>query len=102
MLEALEPLLGEIEIWVNGAVTPKMKPLLSGYEDRVRFFGPTPRSELYEYYNQGSVFVLPSIEEGLALVQAQAMACGLPIIATTNTGAEDLIHRWHRRLHRAH
>jgi glycosyltransferase involved in cell wall biosynthesis len=36
------------------------------------------------------VFVLASIEEGLALVQAQAMACGLPIIATTNTGAEDL------------
>jgi glycosyltransferase involved in cell wall biosynthesis len=26
----------------------------------------------------------------LALVQAQAMACGIPVIATTNTGAEDL------------
>jgi glycosyltransferase involved in cell wall biosynthesis len=34
--------------------------------------------------------VLASVEEGLALVQAQAMACGLPVIATTNTGAEDL------------
>jgi starch synthase len=56
----------------------------------VRFFGSIPRAELYAYYNQGLVFVLPSIEEGLALVQAQAMACGLPIIATTNTGAEDL------------
>jgi glycosyltransferase involved in cell wall biosynthesis len=56
----------------------------------VRFFGSIPRSELYEYYNQGSVLVLPSLEEGLALVQAQAMACGLPVIATTNTGAEDL------------
>ena len=33
---------------------------------------------------------MPSIEEGLALVQGQAMACGLPVIATTNTGAEDL------------
>jgi glycosyltransferase involved in cell wall biosynthesis len=41
-------------------------------------------------YSQGSVLVLPSIEEGLALVQAQAMACGLPVIATTNTGAENL------------
>jgi len=90
MLEALEPLLGEIEIWVIGTITPEMKPLLSGYEARVRFFGSIPRSELYEYYNQGSVLVLPSLEEGLALVQAQAMACGLPVIATTNTGAEDL------------
>jgi glycosyltransferase involved in cell wall biosynthesis len=43
------------------------------------------------YYSQGSVFVLPSIEEGLALVLSQAMACGLPIIATPNTGAEELI-----------
>jgi starch synthase len=34
--------------------------------------------------------VLPSIEEGLALVQAQAMACGVPVIATENTGAADL------------
>ena len=36
------------------------------------------------------VLVLPSIEEGLALVQAQAMACGCPVICTTNTGGEDL------------
>jgi glycosyltransferase involved in cell wall biosynthesis len=34
--------------------------------------------------------VLPSIEEGLALVQGQALACGCPVIATTNTGAADL------------
>ena len=34
--------------------------------------------------------VLPSVEEGLALVQAQAMACGCPVIATENTGARDL------------
>ena len=34
--------------------------------------------------------VLPSIEEGLALVQGQAMACGCPVLSTTNTGAENL------------
>jgi glycosyltransferase involved in cell wall biosynthesis len=36
------------------------------------------------------LLVLPSIEEGLALVQGQAMACGCPVLATTATGAEDL------------
>ncbi|MGC1678254.1 MAG: glycosyltransferase family 4 protein, partial [Candidatus Binataceae bacterium] len=45
---------------------------------------------LAEQYSQASVLVLPSLEEGLALVQAQAMACGVPVIATTNAGAEDL------------
>jgi glycosyltransferase involved in cell wall biosynthesis len=37
------------------------------------------------------VFVLPSIVEGRALVQQEAMACGLPLIATRNAGADDLI-----------
>jgi len=37
------------------------------------------------------VFVMASIEEGLAMVQVQALACGLPLICTTNTGGEDLL-----------
>ncbi len=37
------------------------------------------------------VLVLPSIVEGRALVQQEAMACGLPVIATRNAGAEDLL-----------
>jgi glycosyltransferase involved in cell wall biosynthesis len=34
---------------------------------------------------------LPSIVEGRALVQQEAMACGLPLIATKNAGGDDLI-----------
>ena len=37
------------------------------------------------------VLVLPSIVEGRALVQQEAMACGLPLIVTRNAGGEDLI-----------
>jgi glycosyltransferase involved in cell wall biosynthesis len=40
--------------------------------------------------SRAGVLVLPSIEEGLALVQAQAMACGCPVIATPHAGAVDL------------
>jgi glycosyltransferase involved in cell wall biosynthesis len=35
--------------------------------------------------------VIASIEEGMAMVQAQALACGLPLICTENTGGEDLL-----------
>jgi len=52
--------------------------------------GRQPRATLASVYSQGSVTGDASIEEGLALVQAQAMACGIPVIATTNTGAENL------------
>ena len=42
-------------------------------------------------YSTANVFVLPSLEEGLAYVQGEALACGCPIIGSTNSGAEDLI-----------
>ena len=35
--------------------------------------------------------VLPSIVEGRALVQQEALSCGLPIVVTPNAGGEDLI-----------
>lgn len=80
----------EVEVWLIGAALPEAQALLKRHAGRFRHFGVIPRAELYRFYSQGSVFVIASIEEGLALVQAQAMACGLPVIATTNTGAEDL------------
>ena len=41
---------------------------------------------------QHDALVLPSIVEGRALVQQEALSCGLPIIITRNTGGEDLIN----------
>ncbi len=52
--------------------------------------GPLGRAAVIEQMSRASVLVLPSIEEGLAAVQAQAMACGCPVIATDSTGSEDL------------
>ena len=45
---------------------------------------------LYKYYAKARVFVLPSRCEGLALVQLQAMACGLPIFCSAYSGGRDL------------
>lgn len=60
------------------------------WSDDFRVLGHIPQERLKDVMSRAHVMVLPSIEEGLALVQAQAMACGCPIIATTNTGAQDL------------
>ncbi|MGO9059415.1 MAG: glycosyltransferase family 4 protein [Candidatus Binataceae bacterium] len=91
LLEAVARLrLPNSELWLIGAALPETRPFLERYNGSYRYLGSIPRTQLYKYYSQGSVFVIASIEEGLALVQTQAMACGLPIIATANTGAEDL------------
>jgi starch synthase len=59
-------------------------------KEHVEFLGPTPRERLVELMSTSDVLVLPSIEEGMAMVQAEAMACGCPVIGSTNTGGDDL------------
>ena len=51
--------------------------------------GVQPKSKLPYFYSRSDVMVLPSIEEGLAYVIGEAMACGCPVIATENSGARD-------------
>lgn len=46
--------------------------------------------ELIDYYRQARIFLLPSRAEGLAMVQAQAIACGLPIVCSKDSGGRDL------------
>lgn len=48
------------------------------------------QSELINFYERAKVFVLPSRSEGLSLVQAQAIACGLPVVCSSETGGIDL------------
>ena len=50
-----------------------------------------PQAQLKDLFSRSHALVLPSIEEGLALVQAQAMACGCVVVGTAHTGAEDLL-----------
>jgi len=85
--------LTNCELWHIGTLNKQeMEPFLKKYKlEKWILKGHINQSELYKYYSQGSVFILPSIEEGFAMVQFQAMACGLPLICTTNTGGEDLI-----------
>jgi starch synthase len=79
------------ELCLVGGATAETPRLLQKADERVKSVGHVPQSELANYYQNSSVFVMASIEEGLAYVQAQAMACGLPLICTTNTGGEDLL-----------
>jgi starch synthase len=48
------------------------------------------QKQLIEFYKKAKIFVLPSREEGLAMVQCQALACGLPIVCSKDTGGRDL------------
>ena len=45
---------------------------------------------LVEYYQRSNVLLIPSIEEGSAIVILEALACGCPVIATPNAGSEHI------------
>ena len=93
LLEAFERAkLPGAELVLIGPVLPQLESLAARYaSSRVRFVGHVANAELYQWFSQGDVFVMPSIQEGLAAVQAQAMACGLPLISSASSGGEDLI-----------
>jgi starch synthase len=83
--------LPEARLVFAGSRTAETETLLGGDPlSDVEFTGPLSRDAVAAQMSRASVLVLPSIEEGLAMVQAQALACGCPVIATPNSGAEDL------------
>jgi len=52
----------------------------------VTFHGRTGRDEAVAWYRRSHVFVLPTLSDGFAITQLEAMAHGLPVIATPNCG----------------
>ncbi|MDP2946840.1 MAG: glycosyltransferase family 4 protein, partial [Nanoarchaeota archaeon] len=75
------------ELIVVGRVWPDAKKIVDKYKNNstIRFCGVD--SNLKKYYSEADVFVFPSLEEGSALVNYEAMASGIPIIATLNAGS---------------
>jgi alpha-maltose-1-phosphate synthase len=93
LLQAMDSLAdSNTELVLAGGMMPEARALLSPFEGRFRYAGRLDRkADLQDLYTQSSVLVLPSIEDGFGLVLNEAMACGIPVIASTNTGGPDLI-----------
>lgn len=80
----------DVELVVMGSPILPMK-FYSDHFDAFVHEPPRPHDAVLELMRTCDVLVLPSIVEGRALVQQEAMACGLPLIVTANAGGGDLI-----------
>jgi alpha-maltose-1-phosphate synthase len=77
---------------LTSGVENNIRPVLEKYRDLPVEWAPNlPHSQLAERLRSADIFVLPSLEDGFALTVTEAMACGLPVIITPNTGASDLV-----------
>jgi starch synthase len=84
--------LPNAELVLAGEVRPEMNALLETHADSsVRKLGFLSVRELVKAYQESDVFVFPSVNEGFAQVLLEAMACGLPVVATELSGAKDCV-----------
>ena len=71
-------------------------PLPDSLPETITFHGSAARSEVVNWYSTADVFVLPTHSDGFAITQLEAMAHGLPVIATPCCGevVEDGKNGW--------
>jgi glycosyltransferase involved in cell wall biosynthesis len=92
LLEAVARMkVPDVEVSLVGAVPPDLAPVLRRTSVPFRHLGALSQHDLASVYRSASVFVVPSIEDGFGLVILEAMASGLPVVVTPNTGAEDIM-----------
>jgi len=74
-----------VEFLVAGPVGISDEAIAS-FPENVTFLGPIPRTEVSRLYRRSDVFLLPTLSDGFALTQLEAMSYGLPVLATPNCG----------------
>jgi glycosyltransferase involved in cell wall biosynthesis len=80
------------EVWFIGDVTADIKATVTNYDtSNWKFYGYKNHEEMKDLLRQCDIAVHPSVEEGLSYVLMQLMAYRIPIIATENTGASDIV-----------
>lgn len=82
----------DVDLFIAGGYNSASE-LYIEYKDakNMHFLGFVTRDKLNALYNDCHVFVLPSLCEGMAMVGLEAMAAGLPIICSKNTGVNDVV-----------
>ena len=74
-----------------GSIADDARHLLREAKTVMEFCPRVPQHELPGQYAWGDVFLFPTLEDGFAVVLAQAQAAGLPLLATPNCAAPELV-----------
>lgn len=92
-LAGLKDLDWEWRIAGDGPQVESLQSLAAelGIAERIAFLGWQSREELAKWYHQSNLFLFPSRHEGMPNAVLEAMAGGLPVIATRIAGNEELV-----------
>src|SRR5262249_46368757 len=92
LVEIVNKLAGlNFEFQFVGPQSPEADMLIASLAGKVTVVPKQPQAELPERYAWGDLFIFPTIEDGYAVVLAQAAAAGLPLLTTSNCAGPDLV-----------
>jgi len=91
--DLLEGLCGQpgIDLVLVGGIDAEMRPIVRRYGGQFTHIPNVSQAALVDHYRAADVFAIASLEDGFGMVVPQAMACGLPVIGTANTGAVGML-----------
>jgi len=95
LLEKKNPSVSiQLDLIGEGPLHEKFSLLVASLnlEKKVHLHLPTNKKGLAEYYNKADVFCLPSQFETFGIVLIEALACGTPVVATSQAGPKDIVH----------
>jgi len=83
----------ELEFVGGGPTRPELERLASdlGIADKVTFAGRPPHDELIRRLQQADIYCLPTLSEGMPVATIEAMACGLPVVASAVDGIPESV-----------
>ena len=80
------------ELLLIGNISEEVRGLVKYYLDKdesIKLIGHT--KDVAKLYKKSSIFVHPSLTEGFERVSLEAMACGLPVIVSSQSGASEIV-----------
>jgi len=88
LLEAWRLLaLPRAELILVGRSDAAGRQILKQYAGSYRWVGACPKYEVHRWFQEADVFAFPSLAEGSALATYEALATGLPVVTTPNSGS---------------
>ena len=98
LIDAMAQVDAQLVIVGDGPLREMLEAQAKPYGEKIRFLGAKTHQQLAEIYASADIFAAPSVQakdgdaEGFGLVFLEAMASGLPVVASQSGGIPYLIH----------